>query len=242
MAGLSGVAPAAGPPGLRMIYPVPSALNMAFRLKPDEGIVEPVEPRRNRVAILGATPTNRHAPLEDPSWEIWGLNRILSPHYDWQGRFRADRWFELHPMSVQSREDLAWIRTCPVPLYTLGDHPELPLAVRFPLGFVEDLGRDLFSCTFCYQIALAVAEGFKVIGLYGVDLDLGDYRERTLERACVLWWLGFAEGRGVSIVLPKESRLLNHPKRYGYDYHAEVKWCREYLRRVAQEMGDGRSR
>lgn len=209
---------------------------MAFRLKAEEGFCEPVGPRRERVAMLGATPTNRHAPLEDSSWEVWGINRLLQPHYDSAGRFRADRWFELHPMTVQNKQDLEWISACPAPLYTLEHELGLPLSLRYPIERVETLGRELFSCTMCYQVALAVVEGFREIGLFGMDLNLGSARERTLERACLLWWLGFAEGRGITVTIPWKSDLLLHPLRYGYDYHAEVKWCEAYLEIVAVQM------
>jgi hypothetical protein len=132
-------------------------------------------------------------------------------------------------MGVQSDEDMKWIRACPAPLYTLELEKDLTLSLRFPIERVAN-GRELFSCTFCYQIALAIHEEFEEIGLYGVDLNTGTQRERTLERLCVLWWLGYAEGKGITVTLPEQSDLLNHPLRYGYDYHGEVEWCNAYLK------------
>jgi len=79
-------------------------------------------------------------------------------------------------------------------------------------------------------IALAVEEGF------GVDLNLGTAGGRTLERLCVLWWLGYAQGRGVKVTVPFGSSLLDHPLRYGYDYRGEVEWCNTYLEQVAIEV------
>ncbi len=85
-------------------------------------------------------------------------------------------------------------------------------------------------------IALAVEEGFGEIGLFGVDLNLGTARERTLERLCVLWWLGYAEGKGITVTIPAKSSLLLHPRRYGYEYKEEIESCNGYLEQVAVEM------
>ena len=85
-------------------------------------------------------------------------------------------------------------------------------------------------------IALAVEEGFGEIGLFGVDLNLGTARERTLERLCVLWWLGYAEGKGITVTIPKQSDLLLHPLRYGYEYWEEIEWCKAYLEPVGLEI------
>ncbi len=210
---------------------------MRFRINSEDGLCIPIDPPRKMVAIIGNTPTKRLAPLESPEWEIWGVNRILNPHYDSVGRFRADRWFEMHPINdqIQTPEDMEWIGKCPFPLYTLLWEKYLPLSLRFPMERVAK-GRELFSCTFCYQIALAMDEGFEEIGMFGVDLNLGSSRERTLERMCVLWWLGYAEGKGIRVTVPKASDLLTHPRRYGYDYYGEVEWCKAYLEPVAIEM------
>ncbi len=91
-------------------------------------------------------------------------------------------------------------------------------------------------------IALAVEEGFGEIGLFGVDLNLGTARERTLERLCVLWWLGYAQGKGVKVTVPFGSSLLDHPLRYGYDYHTENEWCKVYLEQIAIEFKAARER
>ncbi len=220
-----------------MILPTPSPLNMKFRIDAEHGIADHIDKRRFKVALTGATPLNRLAPLHNEKWEVWGINRILRHHVDNNNQFRADRWFEMHPMTIppQDAKDMEWIRECPHPLYTLEWEKELPLSLRFPIERVAQ-GRELFSCTFCYQVALAISEGFEEIGLYGIELAEGSPRERTLERACLLWWLGFAEGNGLKVTVPDDSELLVHHKRYGYDYKGEDDYCRDYLTMVAHQM------
>ena len=180
-------------------------------------------PRRSKVAIIGAGRTRNQAPWEDPAWEIWGINEIAQK--------RADRWFELHPLSVQTDAEMDWLRDCPKPVYLIDTPPpEIPMGVRFPLEKVIGLGLDFFACTFAYQIALAVLEGFETIGLYGVDLPWGTPRERLYESASVHAWVGFALGCGRRVIVPADGALLQHPplgrihprpRRYGFDYHEE---------------------
>lgn len=194
-------------------------------------------PHRKRVAIMGGMPLRMALPYDDPDLEVWSCNLVLIQ--DRQGRLRADRWFELHPMSVQSKNDMQWIRDNPRPLYTLDHEPDFPNSLRFPIERVESLGhQDYFSCTFAYQIALAIVEGFEEIGLYGVDLVYGTDRERESELPCVAYWLGVFEGRGGRVVLPPESSLLYHAHRYGYDYWDEKRWVERRVRNINQERID----
>jgi len=180
-------------------------------------------PRRTRLAIVGGMPLRHAVPFDDPDLEVWSCNLVLS--LDRQQRLRADRWFELHPMSVQNDNDMAWIRENPRPLYTLDYEPDFPRSLRFPIEAVAALGyADYFSCTFAYQIALAMVEGFEEIGLYGVDLVFGSVREREVELPSVTYWLGLFQGRGGRVVLPDHGSTLHHPHRYGYEYWAEKRW------------------
>lgn len=181
-------------------------------------------PRRPAVAILGAGRIGREAtPWDDEGWEVWSCNRL--PARDPEGRVRVDRWFELHPRRAQTEDDLDWMRRCPVPLYTLEREPDCPQSVVYPLAEVCELfggpTRPYFTCTFAYQIALAILERFTRIGLFGVSLEMGTPRERTVERACVETWLAFAAGAGITVTVPSETSMLRHPWLYGYHYEAE---------------------
>lgn len=184
-----------------------------------------------RVAIIGAGSSRLRAPWHDDSWCFWALNEIGQP--------RFDRHFELHPMAVQTSQELEWLSKCPTPCYVLSLHDVEPRltnyrgaagaclgvanAVEYPLERVLKMtgGRRYFTCTFAYQVALAVAEDFEEIGLWGVDLDLGTPRERLVEKPCLEYWLGFAEGCGIKVTLPRGATLLRRDGLYGYDYHEE---------------------
>lgn len=177
-------------------------------------------PRNTRVAIVGAGHGRQDAPLDDPTWRVWALN-LVAP-LDSLGRLRADAWFDLHQRVAQSADDLRWIAKCPVPIYVPDDLLDAGLnCVRYPIEAVEAQMGGYWACSFAYQIALALFMGVSDIGLYGVELAWGTLRERTVEWACVSWWVGFAEGCGATIHLPATSRLGRHSFRYGLEYDEE---------------------
>jgi hypothetical protein len=223
------------------------------------GIVRSV-PQRTKVIIIAAGSSKwEHLDLlEDPSYEVWGCNAI--PVTDRAGRFRADRWFELHPIEAQTDEEMVWIRNCPKPFYMFMPRVQgemTPWEASIFNAKDEQAGRDgrnfidprtcgltetlvrypmdrachinsFFACTFGYQIALAMMEGFEEIALLGCDLANGTQRERSLERACVMWWAGYAQGRGTKIWIPPKSTLDKHPYLYGASYWTEARFGREY--------------
>ncbi len=185
---------------------------------------------REKVAIYAFGLGKGEAPLEDPEWAVWALN-VIAPR-DGLGRIRADLWWEIHSRVAQSEDDMRWIAMCPVPIVVPPDLMDASEnAVALPM---ERINREFpdapFSCTFAYQLAMALLLDFKTIGLFGVELAYGSPRERTVEWACVNWWIGMAQGRGVEVVRPEHTRLGRHPEFYGLDYDAEIKSTNEYLR------------
>lgn len=242
---------------------VPSPYNASGRVVGGRVICEP---RRPYVAIVGAGHGKDEAPLEDSHWEVWGLNVV--PVVDRKGRFRADRWFELHEMHAQSEDDMLWItQVCPVPIYLPPQEVDCDIllpqhlspcvrdrdglgwingvetnVVPYPLEEVEALyGGGYWACTFAYQVALAMMEGFERIGIFGAELAYGTDRERTVEWANLSYWVGFAEARGIEIHLPAKSRLGRHTHRYGIEYDAEKKATEDYLglmEHVSKVRGD----
>ncbi len=212
--------------------------------------------RRRKVAICGG-PGQRDMPWDDPAYECWAMNNFWNGARDSQGRIAASRWFEQHQIfpdpdglhyldEIQNANDLAWIRECPVPLYTTEPFPENPTAVVFDVDALVAKGyRDYFTCTFAYQVALALDEGFRELRVCGIELLLGTKREATVESACFNYWLGLAEGRGMRIDLapcigrsvafgrmaPESQFLLNHPWRYGHEYWLEADFTAFFVSR-----------
>jgi len=194
------------------------------------------ETPRRKVAIFGGGPSIEHVPWDDPDWEIWAINNFWGIARDMRGKIVASRWWEIHQISdrqsgpsPQDANDMQWINACPVPIYTVEDWPKNPHAVRWPLEDMLAKGyRDFFACTFAYQIVQALEDGFDELGVFGLELAFGTKRETTVERACVSYWLGLAEGRGMKITIPEDDVVLRHWGRYGFEYWEEANETREY--------------
>ena len=210
-----------------------SPLNSRAAVK--DGRIVDSSAKRTKICIYAAGESRQDAPLEDDSWAVWALNAVAP--IDSLGRLRCDRWFDLHQRCAQSYDDLKWIAASPVPIYLPDDLQDAsPNAVIYPLSDIETSYGSYWACSFGYELALALFEGATEIALYGVDLALGDWRERTVEWACTSWWLGYAEAKGVVIRLPADSRLGRHPHRYGIEYVAEKEEVEQYGRAV--RLGD----
>lgn len=198
-------------------------------LDPLKAIVAPVDGRkRSKVCIVGYAPNSRHlAWYNDPDCEIWGVNQV--------SRFipREDRHFQIH----KDWEDAAhwapntdqrkWIETAPIPTYMIAHDPSLQNSVTFPVEWVKEQlglagdkdipnsGLDYFTSSIAFMYALAIAEGFSEIGIYGIDLIIG--REYFFEKSCVEFYMGMAHAKGISIHRPENSALLWQSHRYGYE-------------------------
>jgi hypothetical protein len=196
------------------------------------------QPPRKKVALVGASQLDKaeRPPLEDKTWDVWGCNSLWPLCMDTQGRFRADAWFEMHPLSVQTPQERLDMDDCPVPLYVLGKELQ-PHWRTYPLTSIrQQFGeRDYFTCTMCYQVAVALVLGYQEIGLWGMELWQGTPRERTTELRGLEYWLGIAKGRGVTVTLPDYSCLIQHPYLYGYDYVKEADYTEAEVAATALE-------
>ena len=97
------------------------------------------------------------------------------------------------------------------------------------------LPEPFWASTFGYQVALAILEGFTDIALLG--MDFGTPREWLFERPNLLFWAGYAAGRGIRLTWPRESSLFQHGGRYGYSYAEEVAWCQDSVKTLTRAWG-----
>lgn len=172
--------------------------------------------KRVKVAIVGFTSSKDRAPFDDPEWEIWGLNAL----YDELPRY--DRWFELHKRQVNLNDEgpthiwrLAEMR-CPI--YMIEHFEDIPTSTPYPLKEVLKAFRPYLTSSFSYMVALAILEGFKEIGVYGIDTADEEWGS---QRPSLEYLLGVAEGRGIRVTIPAESSLLRAPFLYGYQEREE---------------------
>lgn len=157
------------------------------------------------IAIMGSGPSRAEAPWKDRRWEFWGLGRF------WRWMPRWDLWFEMHQLSASSADEVRALQhTVKVPIYMPRRYPRIPLSRRYPLEAVSAGHVKLFTCTFCYELALAIHQRVDRIGLFGVDLHGGSPRERTVERLGVAYWVGVARGRGITVEIVGD--VLTHQR------------------------------
>lgn len=198
--------------------------------------------RTDKVAIVGFAPSSMHlAPFQDESWEIWTLNNIYSalPLNRWDRWFELHKNFREYPPMHDVRMDAGaivrgdsrpavgavvqhvdWLKQQAPdrPIYFLDDEPDIPAGVKYPLDQVlawcqQEGVAPYFTNSISYMIALALMDGYKTIGVWGVDMAAGG--EYQQERPSVEYWLGVAK-RYAEVVLPKESELLK-ARLYGYE-------------------------
>ena len=110
---------------------------------------------------------------------------------------------------------LRWIKTSPVPVVTSRTHPDYPALVEFPLEDVlNHFGHEYFNSTAAYAVAFAVhtlaaLEGERQISLFGMDFTYPNTHQAEKGRACVEFWVGHAQARGIKVNLPTSTSLLD---------------------------------
>lgn len=187
------------------------------------------------VAILGLGPsldqyleiTKRMGGRSKFCDETWGINALGDV-------FACDLIFHMDDIRIQEIRAKAapasniaamveWLKTSRVPVVTSRAHKDYPAMVEFPLEDVlNNLGHDYFNSTASYAIALAIHTGVGKISIFGMDFTYPNQHQAEKGRACVEFWLGQAQARGIKISLPKTTTLMDacYPRAsrlYGYD-------------------------
>lgn len=161
-----------------------------------------------------------------PHAELWGVTRCNVLYWgesltDW------DRWFDVHPVQptdyhrgilAKRPEAWDWYRRQPVgrPIYLLEPHLEVPASVAFPRQQVQGAFQSTrFTVSVDWLIGLALLEGFQRIVLNGIGTRFEP--DFQFAHQGILYWIGFAEGRGVEVVVEGPSCYATPDKVYGYE-------------------------
>jgi len=176
--------------------------------------------KKSKVYLVGYAQSTRHLlPQDDPDAEYWTMNELYK-HFQIK---RVDRHFQLHPYFNFSRlanqndpQHWEWLQQeHDFPIYMHQAYKEVPASIKYPLEeVISFIGRRYFRSTASYMLALAMYEGFKHIGLYGVDMRSDT--EYWYQKANMEHLLGKAEGLGIHIEIPEQSSLLRGAL-YGYE-------------------------
>jgi hypothetical protein len=220
-----------------------------------------IKKRTDKVAIVGFAPSSMQlAPFGDESWEIWTLNNIYTA-FDlprWDRWFELHKNFREYPPYhdvrldatsivrgdsrpvVKKLDHLEWLKgqSPERPIYFLKEELDIPACRPYPLDEVkkwcESKGyKAYFTNSISYMIAIAIMDGYKSIGIWGVDMAAnGEYQH---ERPSVEYWIGLAQGMGIEVVLPKETELL---KARFYGFEDDSDFMKKAQTRYAELMGN----
>lgn len=169
-----------------------------------------------KIALIGTAPSSRMlAPYNDPSWQIWAC----SPGN--QGQLpRVDVWFELHGNLLWPENAsygapyIEWLKTLTIPVY-MQDQRYVPNAIAFPMQeMVKEFGKDFFTSSFAWMMALAISKGANEIALYGIDM--ASREEYFRQRPGFYYFKYRAEQLGIKVWAPNESDILQSAGLYGY--------------------------
>jgi hypothetical protein len=183
---------------------------------------EPPPPRTDRsvtarkVALIGSAPTLDHAPWHDPSWEIWAHATCHNLCV------RVDRYFDLHPWRWITGKKVPgyvdFLTTTRTPVYLQHVQKEVPASRRYPKERILAEFRPYFTSHLAWMAALALTEGVTTIGLWGIHYEHD--KEHLDQRPGCEYWVGFLEGRGVTVVIPEANPVCKTPAwLYGYESH-----------------------
>ena len=159
--------------------------------------------------------------------EVWTMNALGSV-------LQCDKIFHMDDVRIQeirarakpesnTAAMLEWMINSNIPVITSRPHPDYPTLRPFPLRQVlNEFNTGYFNSTAAYAVAYAMWAGAEKISLFGCDFTYPDAHDAEKGRACVEFWLGMAAERGIKIVVPRNSTLLDaiHSQAdrfYGYD-------------------------
>jgi hypothetical protein len=110
----------------------------------------------------------------------------------------------------------------------------VPNAITFPKDeLVAEFGKDFFTSSFAWMMALAMKQGATEIALFGIDMASRD--EYILQRPGFFFFKHIAKTRGIKVWAPNESDIMQPPGLYGY---SEVTpFGRKILARKAEIKG-----
>lgn len=146
--------------------------------------------------------------------EVWGLA------WHWEKLPSHARLFEMHdPRTSKGHREIPkyWASLKTRDVTCLPGVAKKYGTKAYPLAEVRKMlgGRNYFTSSIAYMLALAIYEGYEEIGIYGVDLVTdGEY---AYQRPCVEFLCGFAQGKGIKLTIPRQSALLRHSFVYGQE-------------------------
>jgi hypothetical protein len=157
-----------------------------------------------RIAIVGNGATTRASDgFDGEIWTTGSVAKIL-PH--------VDKVFEVHKKGIDISYDADRLNSYGCTIMTDGIYPDIKYSVDLCIDLLVIKYRPMFQFSYDYMMAHALDIGIKDITLYGIDL-LTDIEHNEYIKS-FLYWIGRAEGSGVSVKVSEGSLILSQDWQY----------------------------
>lgn len=191
-----------------------------------------------KVAILGTVmTTRRHAPYEDPSWEIFCTGGDTA-----KTTKRFDRWYEIHNINVITDETnseyqewhkkhVEFLKGIGKKCYVLSPSDHLPEATVFQANdIVGTFSPEFLDGAPHWMLAHVIFEELHEkkkkdlshlhVRLFGIDFASDD--ERKKQWAGIQHFILLAEAFGANIEVPEGSALIRTKTPYPFNEESEL--------------------
>ena len=187
-------------------------------------------------------------PIPEPGVEVWGLQYTWQSHrLDRAFVMDEEEWILNKNKSI-GRDIVKEINELNIPIYVSKPWADLTHWIEYPLNDVLDYFKNIrhrvlkktergeewdeiqgkyFLNSFAYMLAMAITQMPDRIELFGIDMAnlngrLSKDEGWEDEKNCVNFWVGVAVGRGIEVVISKDSRITkptspDAPTLYGYE-------------------------
>lgn len=190
--------------------------NFSLSASTEQKVNESPAPEHLKIALIGTAPSSRNlAPFNDPSWKIWACSAGNMNQLP-----RVDAWFEIHSNLLWPEHEhfgrpyVEWLKQQSFPVY-MQDQSLVSRATPLPMQeLIDEFGPYFFTSSFAWMLAMAMKMGAKEIALFGIDMASRD--EYILQRPGAYYFFTEAKRRGIKIIAPNESDILQPPALYGF--------------------------
>lgn len=172
-----------------------------------------------RVAIVALGPSNLRYIQQASNLgsrahydEVWTVNSYADV-------IKSDRLFHMDDFLVQERRAeknpriaamLEAIKRYSGPVYTCRPLPRYPTSIEYPLGpVIAAFQQCYFNNTVPYMAAYAGYIGVEEITFFGCDYSWPNRVSAEKGRACLEYWIGQLNARGVRTQICQESTLMD---------------------------------
>lgn len=203
----------------------------------------------DKLCIIGFAPSWDETPWDDETFDIWGINELymqVRAKYGKDKRFTL--WSEIHNPFSPTRDIPAhhdWMKKWDRPILMQHHYDWIPNSIPYPKdaiidffnqNFIIDMTGSSFtdySNQISVMTALAIMLGYKEIHIYGVDMAQDS--EYAWQRASCQFFIGYAAGLGIKVLIPLTSELCKYANGnfYGYDTN---NWTRMYTKKRVKTM------